>query len=204
MMMACVCISVYCIIGYSDDPYVCVCVCVCVCVIIGYSDDPYMCVCVCVCVCVCMRAPPTGHAVEEPPAGAVVGLQVLAVGGPVHVCDTAGGAQALAHLLVALHHAVHVHRVLIGSHRHILANDSPAATVLCLSVSLRPDWSLTCHSLLVRGNCRPMTTLPSTLLSTYSPPRSTMATSCLIPAPGHLCVCQQEATVPSPSCFCEI
>ena len=61
----------------------------------------------------------TWHSVEQPLATAVVGVQVLAVGGPVHVRDEAAGAHALPHLLVALHHAVDVHRVVVGAHGQV-------------------------------------------------------------------------------------
>ena len=51
----------------------------------------------------------TWRPVEEPPAAAVIGLQVLAVRRPVHMCDEAVGADALAHFLVPLHHTIDVH-----------------------------------------------------------------------------------------------
>lgn len=61
------------------------------------------------------RAALTWHPVEEPSAAAVVGLKVFTVRGPVHVCDEAVGADALAHFFVPLHHTVDVHRVFIGA-----------------------------------------------------------------------------------------
>lgn len=51
----------------------------------------------------------TWHPVEEPPAAAIIGLQEFAVRGPVHVCDEAVGADALADFLVPLHHAIDIH-----------------------------------------------------------------------------------------------
>lgn len=51
----------------------------------------------------------TWHPVEKPPAAAIIGLQVFTVCRPVHVCNEAVGADAFAHFLVPLHHAVDVH-----------------------------------------------------------------------------------------------
>lgn len=85
----------------------------------------------------------TWHPVEEPLSVAVIGLQILAVCGPVHVCDEASGANALSHLLVPLHHAVDVHRVIIGAHGQV----SSVRRVLQLMDGLLPvlDVDHLCH-----------------------------------------------------------
>lgn len=85
----------------------------------------------------------TRHPVEEPPAAAVIGLQDLAVRGPVHVCDEAAGADALAHFLVPLHHTINVHWIIIRTNCQV----GPIGGILQLVDRLFPvfDVDHLCH-----------------------------------------------------------
>lgn len=135
----------------------------------------------------------TWHPVEKPPADAVVGLQVLAVRGPVHVRDEAVGADALAHFLVPLHHAVDVHRVIIGTNGQM----GPIRRILQLMDGLLPV--LDVHHLRHISEGKQTNVIWANRAFSFSGVRLLLRIKYVRPVPSALCTHLTLRTVNEPS-----